>query len=186
MSGPVAAIGFILLVPSILGMLFSALMFLVVNSRAGSGSGTSGSESTHPVQSAFDANFRRSCAHSANQKNLEAGYHASEQLIEQYCECALSTFKETSSETMAAQTCLQRSRDGTLGQVGQDVDALYSSPTVTPSSDRTGTDLFRVVSSGFAISLGIASFVGGLLGWLLVMKKRVLQCDVCGAVVNAS
>jgi hypothetical protein len=25
-----------------------------------------------------------------------------------------------------------------------------------------------------------------LLGWLLVMKKRVLQCDLCGAVVNAS
>jgi hypothetical protein len=34
--------------------------------------------------------------------------------------------------------------------------------------------------------LGIASFVGGLLGWLLVMKKRVLQCSVCGAVINAS
>lgn len=82
MSGPVVAIGFILLVPSILGMLFSAWMFLVVNSRAGSGSGTSAGESPHPVQSAFDANFRRSCAHSANQKNLEAGYRASQQLIE--------------------------------------------------------------------------------------------------------
>jgi hypothetical protein len=28
--------------------------------------------------------------------------------------------------------------------------------------------------------------VSGLLGWLLVMRKSVLQCDVCGAVVNAS
>lgn len=32
----------------------------------------------------------------------------------------------------------------------------------------------------------VAFFVGGLLGWLLVMRKRVLQCSVCGAVVNAS
>jgi hypothetical protein len=39
---------------------------------------------------------------------------------------------------------------------------------------------------GFAVALGIASFVGGLLGWLLVMKKRVLQCSMCRAVVNAS
>jgi hypothetical protein len=37
-----------------------------------------------------------------------------------------------------------------------------------------------------ALGLGISSFVGGLLGWLLVMKKRVLQCSVCGATVSAS
>jgi hypothetical protein len=34
--------------------------------------------------------------------------------------------------------------------------------------------------------LMILAFVSGLLGWLLVMKKRVLQCGLCGAVVNAS
>jgi hypothetical protein len=37
-----------------------------------------------------------------------------------------------------------------------------------------------------AIIIGVPSFVGGLLGWLLVMKKRVLQCSVCGAVISAS
>ncbi|MGH9583086.1 MAG: hypothetical protein ACRD4O_09150 [Bryobacteraceae bacterium] len=40
--------------------------------------------------------------------------------------------------------------------------------------------------SEFAIVLGIGSFVGGLLGWLLVMRKRVLQCSLCRAVINAS
>ena len=42
------------------------------------------------------------------------------------------------------------------------------------------------IGVGFAIFCGVASFVGGLIGWLLVMKKRVLQCSVCGAIVNAS
>lgn len=50
-------------------------------------------------------------------------------------------------------------------------------------TQNTGT---AIVTGGFAVIIGISSFVGGLLGWLLVMKKRVLQCSVCGAVVNAS
>lgn len=186
MSGPVVTIGFILLVPSVLGMLFSGLVFLGVNARTGDESVTNTRESSRPFQSDFDANFRRSCAKSVKQKNQEVGYYASQQLIEQYCECALSTFKETGSETTASQTCLQQAKDGTLEQAGQDVDALYSSDRVTRSPDGAGTNLFRVIGSGFAVAIGIASFVGGLLGWLLVMRKRVLQCNVCGAIVNAS
>lgn len=34
--------------------------------------------------------------------------------------------------------------------------------------------------------VGVAAFVSGLLGWLLVMKKTILQCDFCGAVTPAS
>lgn len=37
-----------------------------------------------------------------------------------------------------------------------------------------------------AIAVGIPSFVAGLFGWLLVMKKHVLRCSACGATVNAS
>jgi hypothetical protein len=46
--------------------------------------------------------------------------------------------------------------------------------------------LVQLVGSGFAIAFGIASFVGGLLGWLLVMKKHVLQCPMCNVRVDAS
>jgi hypothetical protein len=173
MSGPVVAIGFILLIPSILGILFSAFMFLGVNARTGDESAASTRESSRPVQSDFDANFRRSCAKSVKQKNQEVGYYASQQLIEQYCECALSAFKETASET-------------TLEQPSQEVDAFYSGETSHRTPDGDGENLFRVLGSGFAVALGIASFVGGLLGWLLVMRKSVLQCNVCGAVINAS
>src|SRR6478736_5511026 len=33
-----------------------------------------------------------------------------------------------------------------------------------------------VFVGGFAIFVIVASFVGGLLGWLLIMRKRVLEC----------
>lgn len=39
---------------------------------------------------------------------------------------------------------------------------------------------------GIAILIGGLSFVSGLLGWLLVMKKTVLACNRCGAAVAAS
>jgi drug/metabolite transporter (DMT)-like permease len=42
------------------------------------------------------------------------------------------------------------------------------------------------LAGGIVIAIGIACFVGGLLGWLLVMRKRVLKCSLCGAVINAS
>lgn len=29
------------------------------------------------------------------------------------------------------------------------------------------------------------TFVGSLLGWLLIMKKKILRCNKCGAIVNA-
>ena len=42
------------------------------------------------------------------------------------------------------------------------------------------------IAGGVAVFFGIASIVGGLLGWLLIMKKSILKCNTCGAVVNAS
>ena len=48
-----------------------------------------------------------------------------------------------------------------------------------------GTGTGTVIGGGISIFFGIVSFVGGLLGWLLVMKKRVLQCTKCGVTVAA-
>lgn len=36
------------------------------------------------------------------------------------------------------------------------------------------------------VSGGISCFVFGLVGWLLIMKKQVLQCVYCGAAVDAA
>lgn len=42
------------------------------------------------------------------------------------------------------------------------------------------------LAEGMMLMVGFFWFVGGLLGWLLVMKKSVLQCNNCTAVVAAS
>jgi hypothetical protein len=179
LSGPAVAIGYILLIPSILGMIFCGYILISINLATIPGA------SAQHTQSAFDASFRQNCAKSVQQINQSTGYYASQQLIEQYCECALSTYKETDSEAAATQTCRQRAQNGTLEALGTDVDAFYSDAPRN-AQESAGSDLLHGVTSMFAIALGIAFFVGGLLGWLLVMRKRVLQCNVCGAVVNAS
>jgi hypothetical protein len=63
---------------------------------------------------------------------------------------------------------------------------LIATNVAGPSSATDTPNVVNVIGQGFAIALGIASFVGGLLGWLLIMKKRVLKCSVCGATINAS
>jgi hypothetical protein len=187
MSGPAVAIGFILLIPSIFGMIASALMLVGAINIGENESTAATAGPNQSYQSTFDANFRQSCAKSFRQNYyLSAGIPASSTLTEQYCECTLSTFKQTGSETNAAQTCIQRSNDGTIGSVGPNVDALYSGVPPRESQDGAATSLARFFGVSFSVVMGISSFVGGLLGWLLVMRKRVLQCDVCGAVVNAS
>lgn len=55
-----------------------------------------------------------------------------------------------------------------------------------PNKSAENIEVLGFIGSGLALIVAISSFVGGLLGWLLVMKKKVLQCSVCGAVVNAS
>jgi hypothetical protein len=42
-----------------------------------------------------------------------------------------------------------------------------------------------ILGGGFFAALGISCFIGGLVGWLLVMQKHVLRCSLCGALVNA-
>jgi hypothetical protein len=50
----------------------------------------------------------------------------------------------------------------------------------------TDSTIFGSTVYAMLLVLIVLSFVGGLLGWLLVMKKAVLQCNNCGAVVPAS
>lgn len=184
MSGPVVAIGFILLIPSILGMLSCAVMLLAFNTTLGATLGINANGSRRLHQSAADAEFRKECKEAFLQESSELpGVSAP-----QFCECALSATKAigpTGSWEGAYQTCAQRGLDHTLEQPSQDVYALYSSDISNPTNAGLITAA-GVFGNAFFIGLGIACFVSGLLGWLLVMKKRVLQCDVCSAVVNAS
>lgn len=188
MSGPVVAIGFILLIPSILGIVACALMLIGVGVAANAAHKMSAmdGERTRLFQSTSDAGFRKSCAKSFKQSYYQTqGLPASQSLAEQYCECALSTFKESGSLTFATETCSQRAMDP-VKPLDKDVDAFYSDDAGPQPPTHAAIEIFRVFGSVSAVVLGIWSFVGGLLGWLLVMRKRVLKCDDCGAVVNAS
>ena len=202
LSGPAVAIGYILLIPSVLGMIFCALMFAVIFAVSGQLGGQPdrvGDQPIPPVQSAFDAAFRQNCMNKTKQLSPNADLP----LIEEYCECGLSTYKETDSETSTRQFCLKQLNEGKLAPVSADVAALYSSENLQASSDAETTGIgepsrtpdplepykqtiLRVFGSGILLAMGIGFFVSGLLGWLLVMKKHVLKCNYCGAVVNAS
>lgn len=148
MSGPAVVIGFILLVPSILGMLFSAGMLLFVTMGSG--------KSTVQTRNAAITEMRQ--------------HDVPERIIQQVVknpDMDITQFIQDDDMNMVSYSWLK------------DADMKLR-------SDGIANGLVVLFGGGFFIAIGIASFVGGLLGWLLVMRKRVLQCDTCGAVVNAS
>ena len=184
MSGPAVAIGFILLIPSIVGMLVCAAFFLGFLSHVGS---ESVAVETVPVQSAFDASFRKSCARSFRSAYQEqTGTPATLLMTEEACECALAGIKRTGDVSSATSACSADAVLGSLEPPAENVDALYSGRTTRTVPPTHLPSLIRLLGSGAAVAMGVGCFVGGLLGWLLVMRKRVLQCGLCGAVVNAS
>ncbi len=181
LNGPLVVIGFLLLIPSFLGILSCACMLFGLNADIVS------SESAQSRQTTADATFRSDCARDVRQSVLAGGLEPSQVLTEEYCECALATFKETKSEKLAAKECGVRAQAGTLGAPAQEVDVLYAGDDAegTKSAARPQF-LLGSVSSALIVCLGIAFFVGGLLGWLLIRKKQALYCSACDAVVNAS
>src|SRR5262249_14188445 len=54
-----------------------------------------------------------------------------------------------------------------------------------PGKAKAGPGAF-VVAGGLCLFVIVMSFVGALLGWILIMRKRVLPCTLFGAVVTAS
>lgn len=50
----------------------------------------------------------------------------------------------------------------------------------------TGTQIGVGLGAMAGIGIALSSLVGGLIGWLLIMKKKVLMCTDCGATVAAS
>lgn len=145
MSGIVVLIGYILLIPSVLGMLFSTLM-LVTTVGAG---GMVASELADETQVELsNAGIPDSIIH----KVVSAG-----------------------TVTEAEKASLTREQRATL----ESSELAYTAGAV-------GAGAGVAIVGGMAIFIGISSLVGGLIGWLLIMKKKVLACDSCGAVIAAS
>jgi len=145
MSGPVLVIGFILLIPSVLGMLFGILM-LVLTSAAGTQTSAS---------SARDIRARL------------VAQEVPESLIAE-----VVASKPVENAELVSLTSQQRS-------------AVHDAQ-LSASAQKVGGGVATVVAGGFSLFVIVMSFLGGLLGWLLIMRKRVLQCVHCGAIVPAS
>ena len=54
------------------------------------------------------------------------------------------------------------------------------------AATQIGSGIGAATVIGMAGLIALLSFVGGLIGWILTMRKRVLQCSSCKAVVTAS
>jgi hypothetical protein len=74
-----------------------------------------------------------------------------------------------------------------------DKDSLTVPQRSALDSAETGRAAFQLgagagaaIGFGLGIAIVIGSFVGGLLGWLLILKKKILQCGSCQATVAAS
>jgi hypothetical protein len=220
MNGPAVVIGYILLIPSILGILFSAAFFVGV-----------------AIQSLPDARQRAASEVKAylNSHKVPAGQ------INEFLECPLAIPRDApygsrryaiferaqntlylanaktaniASMTFAKDQVAEQMREAFIPE--REITKVLKDPTFSPDdpvdglsesqlgtlqiaqttlrktawwSYRKGNEadfaLGSFIDEGVAIVMGISAFVGGLLGWLLVMKKRVLQCNSCNAVVEA-
>ncbi len=142
MSGPVVVIGFILLIPSVLGMLFGIFMLFIT-----------GAASTQTSVS--------------GERKIRAAQDVPEPII---------------AEVIAKKSV----GNAELESLSPEKQSAIHDAQLSASAQRVGAGAATVIVGGFSLFIVVASFVGGLLGWLLMMRKRVLQCVRCGAVVAAS
>jgi len=67
--------------------------------------------------------------------------------------------------------------------------ATASAPMIARTELESATSALppalMAIGTPFLVFGAICSFVGGIFGWLLVMKKDILQCSRCSAVVAA-
>jgi len=145
MSGPVVAIGYILLIPSVLGMVISAIGLL--------GSGGATTATIDQLKTEI--------------RTTLSGKDIPEPII---------------NKVVNLDSVSDADLDGLTDEQKQEVtDARLSL-----SAGTAGAGLGGAILGGGSVCFGVFCFIGGLLGWLLIMKKKVLQCSSCSAVVAAS
>lgn len=145
MSGPVVAIGWLLLIPSILGIALGAFFLLTTF---------------------WAVNNTTSIAKGVTTNRLQAA-KIPVQIIERFTAGEGISSEEMNSLTEAQRLALEEAKTERAGT-------------------SLGAGLGAAVLGGFSVWIMIIAFVGGLLGWLLIMRKRVLACGFCSAIWPAS
>ncbi len=146
MSGVVVFIGYILLIPSILGVLGSAAM-AALSMAGGAAAATAELDSK-----SFD-DLRANKIPEAVITKLRRGNAITEDDLQG------------------------------LNQDQRDKVKLQESALIMGRGGAAGV---AALGAGMFICMGVSCLVSGLLGWLLVMKRWVLQCTNCMAVVESA
>lgn len=141
LSGPVVAIGYIFLIPSILGMLIGALTMF--------SSGAVGSEMSKENEATYT-------------RELKAAGLSDTQITAAHAN-TLTPDTLTTAQYQA-----------------------YTDARLNHSGASLGTNAGTALGGAMGFGMIIFFFCGGLLGYLLVMKKKVLQCTSCEAVIATS
>ena len=148
MSGPVVVIGYVILVPCILGIVYSVLMLVWI------------------VIGTSTITLAKTPELKEPSRELMAEHEVPADIVEKVLALEPipeADFRRLSTSQLSAVEIAQTSLAG-------------ANATVAAAG---------MVVGGFSICTGISSFVAGLLGWLLIMKKKVLLCSSCGAVTPA-
>ena|SRR2546425_1219576 len=143
MSGVVVLIGYILVIPSIIGILIGVVGIV--------GAGSAGTSSNQTSRTRVES-----------------------QLLAANVPVPVIAKLKDHAMTLSV--------SDTVGLNVKQRAAIRTASLTLVASD-AGTTIGVGIAAGFSIFMIIASLVGGLLGYLLIMKKSVLQCDICGATV---
>lgn len=145
MSGVVVLIGYILLIPSLMGIAFATMGIVATSSATEQVSGS--------MKRDVEAKLRTAGVPPAIIQSV----------VEQHV-----------------------GSQSDLGELAEPQRQAVQQAKLELAARRVGAGAGAALAGGASLLLGVFSLVGGLLGWLLVMKKSVLQCNGCGAVVAAS
>ena len=68
------------------------------------------------------------------------------------------------------------------------ITSIIATANVMPSAqsepEQAGAAIGFVIGFGFSIFIGVISLVGGLLGWLLLLNRKVYRCLRCGSIIE--
>ena len=68
--------------------------------------------------------------------------------------------------------------------LGITILGAMSSPSAHSDAEVTGKVIGFGIMGGFIVFIGICSLVSGLLGYLLLLNRKVFQCQRCGFVLD--
>jgi hypothetical protein len=180
MSGPVVVIGFILLLIPALGMLFGVLMLVLFYSGG-----------MQPVE---DVPYNRFLELLDNKQIVSDKNYPLQLVVEdgRPTQTLRGAYIRQGVGSAPAQQIPFRTTVylSFTNDLQQKLAAAGIQPARKTESNMLAQTVFGffgfVVVGGFSIFVIVTSFVGGLVGWLLIMRKRVLECTHCGAIVPAS